>query len=459
MGLTLNEKTLVIADTKKPLGLAGIKGGKFSGVSSTTTSIILESANFNSTLIRKTSEHYNIKTDASKRFENEISDTLVEEGMRMTIATILELNKEAKVSPIVDVRGKPQEEKKIVCRISAVNSLLGTTYTGAMLEDVFRRLTCKYTKTGDDTYEVTVPHDRLDLVQEVDLIEEVARVQGLSSIKGVLPRITKKGIPHKRLFYEMKIKNILFENGFSEMYTYTFGTEGEVEIKKALSDKKKLRTSLGTGVIQALSMNIHNMPLLGIDTVKVFEFGNVFTKSTERRNFALGIDDGKKKTSFTEEVDLILSHIKRELNVKELSYTTVQAKPYVIELDFDALIEGLPEPTAYEPLAEEIQVRAERAVYNHVSPYPFIVRDIAVWTPEGTTWEDLHALAKTIDDERIVRIACFDTFTKEVEGVRKTSFAFRFVIQSFEKTLTDEDANAIADRMYKLLKDKGFEVR
>jgi phenylalanyl-tRNA synthetase beta subunit len=74
-------------------------------------------------------------------------------------------------------------------------------------------------------------------------------------------------------------------------------------------------------------------------------------------------------------------------------------------------------------------------------------------------WDDIYTLAKTIDDERIVRIACFDTFTKDIGGERKTSFAFRFVIQSFEKTLTDEDANKIAERMYSLLKEKGHEIR
>jgi phenylalanyl-tRNA synthetase beta chain len=457
--LALDPTTLVIADTEKPLGLAGIKGGKFSGVSDTTTSVILESANFNGTLIRKTSEKYNIKTDASKRFENEISDELAEEGMRMTIALILELNPKAKVSSIVDVSNPLPAPRSIVCRTDKINTLLGTTCTDDEVEKIYKRLLFAYTKKEKGVYEVTIPHDRLDLTKEVDLIEEVARVRGLSSIKGVLPSLSRKGLPHKRLYYEMKIKNILFNAGFSEMYTYTFGIEGEVEIKKALSDKKKLRTSLGRGVKDALIMNIHNMPLLGVDVVKVFEFGNVFTKSAERRNFALGIDDGKKKTTFTEEVDLILSQIKRELGVKELTYITVETKPYVIELDFDTLIETLPEPTSYESLAKDLATRAESAIYNHVSPYPFIVRDIAVWTKEGTMWDDIYTLAKTIDDERIVRIACFDTFTKDIGGERKTSFAFRFVIQSFEKTLTDEDANKIAERMYSLLKEKGHEIR
>jgi phenylalanyl-tRNA synthetase beta subunit len=189
--------------------------------------------------------------------------------------------------------------------------------------------------------------------------------------------------------------------------------------------------------------------------VKMYEFGNVFTRADERRHLALVVDDGKKKSTFTEEVDMVLSQIKRDLGVAELAYETVSPKPYVIELDFDTLIESLPEPTTYEPLS-----RAETAIaYEAVSPYPFIVRDIAVWVPDTTSWEDLRALALQIDSPYITRIDCFDTFSKEIDGVKKTSFAFRFVLQSHEKTLTDAEANEVADKMYSLLKDKGYEIR
>ena len=82
-----------------------------------------------------------------------------------------------------------------------------------------------------------------------------------------------------------------------------------------------------------------------------------------------------------------------------------------------------------------------------------------MWTPFGTSWEDIHALALQVNDTRIARIDCFDTFTKEIDGVKKVSYAFRFVIQSYEKTLTDEEANEIAEKMYSLLKGKGYEIR
>ncbi len=595
--LTLDSSTLIIADTEKPLGLAGVKGGKFSGISSSTTSIILESANFNPTLIRKTSQKYGIRTDASKRFENEINDILAEEGLRMTIALVKKLNPKAHVGEIVDVWNRKSWEYVVSVSTREVNGFLGTSYGDKEIEGVFSRLgfivkkattkeiieeklqvaeratyknpssmredapvhfSCSslmsfifsgiwqpsisidkyvygekvtepiwgdlvFSNTGegkiryesvgflpgtsvpegidhvglyvgdgkvthiskdsgkiiteeitesknfkngvlyarmidvDETrFFITVPHERLDIRIKEDLIEEVARIQGLSSIKGVLPKLQRRGLPHKRLYYENKIKNILDANGFSEIMTYSFGDVGEVEIVKGLAmDKEKLRNSLSGGINRAFQMNMLNAPLLHIQTVKMYEFGNVFTKSTEQRHLALIIDDGKKKSSFTDEVDMILSQIKRDLGVVNLECETVQVKPYIIELNFDAAIEGLPEPTSYEPLTPH----TDSVVYEAVSPYPFIVRDIAVWTPASTSWDSIHNLALQVDSPLVVRIDCFDTFTKEIEGIQKTSFAFRFVLQAKDRTLTDAEANEVADKMYNLLKEKGYEVR
>lgn len=600
--LKLDTATLVIADEARPLGLAGIKGGKFSGISSATTSVILESANFNPTLIRKTAQKYGIRTDASKRFENGLSDELVEEGLRMTIALIKKLNPEAKVGVLVDAYSKPSAPYHVGVSAREVNQVLGTSYSEDEVVDVFERLGFTYKKVipeeemlllanraigapyhlgssvrfdapnqfdcssltswlyvhsgikiprisidqyvytervdssdlriGDlifannnhdpvyttsvefmpgttvpgginhvgiyvgegnvihatSMYEkvvkenlgtaprftstigygrvvedlketrlvVTVPHERLDIRIKEDLIEEVARIKGLSTIKGVLPKLNRTGVPHKRFYYENKIRNILNAHGFSEIMTYSFGDVGEVEIVKGTAmDKEKLRSSLSSGVERAFQMNMLNAPLLNIQTVKMYEFGNVFTADDERRHMALAIDDGKKKSSFTEEVDLILSEIKRALGVSEIEYDTKSAKPYVIELDFDTLIETLPDPASYEPLT---QTEIENT-YQSVSPYPFIVRDIAVWVPPAVTWEDIHALALQIDSPLIVRIDCFDTFSKEIDGVKKTSYAFRFVLQSHERTLTDGEANEVADSMYKLLKEKGYEIR
>lgn len=462
--LSLDEMTLVIADTEKPLGLAGIKGGKFSGISDTTTSVILESANFNGALIRKTSQKYGVRTDASKRFENVISDSLVEEGIRLTIALILDINKEAKVSEIIDVYPKVESDITVSVSLSQINSVLGTTLKIDDITKVFSSLL--FTQTLDnETFTVTVPHERLDIRIKEDLIEEVARVRGLSTIPSILPVLTRKGTVHKRMFYENKIRKILFEHGFSDIMTYSFGNVGDVEIIKGqASDKEKLRSNLAAGVNSAFQMNMTNSPLMNLSTIKMYEFGNVFTNelrpgrelaSSEKRHLALVCDDGKKKTSFTEEVEMLLGEIKRTLGVNSLEYTTVSVKPYVIEIDFDTLIATLPEPSSYEPLTQNPLSIA----YQAISPYPFITRDIAMWVPDTTTWESVRALCTQVGNPLVARTYLFDTFSKEIEGVKKTSFAFRLVFLSYEKTLTDDEVNEMMKPYYEALAGKGYEIR
>ncbi len=456
--LVLDEKTLVIVDSKKPLGLAGIKGGKFSGISSATTSLILESANFDPVLIRKTASTYNIRTDASKRFENEISDSLVEEGLSMTTALILEVCPNAKVGEIV-MKGRGTEAPHTInFKLTDVNGLLGTTLKAEEASAFFPRLGFLFTGQAGE-YALTVPAERLDLRIKEDVVEELARVYGLSNIKGVLPKLVKKGLPHKRLYYETKIKNILFANGFSEMYTYTFGDRGDVSILKALMDKTKLRKDLASGVKDAFVMNMHNAPLLGVKTLRVFEFGNVFSGSKETRKLSFALDDGAKKSYFAEEADFLLAEIKRTLGVTSFDYEVTSQKPYSVEVDFDALIKGLPEPSENVFLNDDIKKQGMNALYKKVSLYPFIVRDVAVWVPSAITFEELctGALAALGTDTSLLArpIELFDSFTKE----SRTSYAFRLVIQSHEKTLTDVEANVVADKVYAYLKERGYEVR
>lgn len=601
--LALDTKTLVIADSEKPLGLAGIKGGKYSGVSTETTSLILESANFSPSLVRKTAQKYGIRTDASKRFENEISNSLVEEGLRMTIALICKECPNAKVSVVTHAGEESTWVYETAFTTGEVNRLLGTNYSKEDIEKTLQNIGFSYTITTlkeriterlksvegstyknpssmrsdapkdfscsslvsylmngvwqpsisidkyvfgqkinandlqfgdlvfsnsgegriyiesvgflpgtrveegvdhvglyvgdgkvahssrknngfkiealdgsesfssgllygrianaeDEYFFVEAPKERLDIRIKEDVIEEIARTRGLATIKGILPPLgNKKGSQHKRLYYETKIKNILFGHGFSEMYTYTFGNEGEVTIMKALMDKKKLRSTLSKGVVEAFKMNYLNAPLLGVKEIRVFEFGNVFSKTKERRMFSFAIDDGAKKSSFSDVADIILAEIKEALEVADLPYEVVSTKPYTVEVDLDSLLEILPEKEGSVLLDVEVKERGMNAQFSSISLYPFIVRDIAVWVPETMSLENLkqgiedslanysHLLARKVE--------LFDSFTKD----GKTSYAFRIIIQSHEKTLTDEEANAVANKVYDYLKKEGYEIR
>ncbi len=455
--LALDEQALVIADDEKVLGLAGIKGGKFSGIKEDTTSVILESANFEPALIRKTAQKYDIRTDASKRFENGIANSLVKDGIYMTANIIKEICPNAKVSVATDIYPKQDQTFTLPVRLSEINAILGTEYDDALVKETLTKLLVSYTSEKNDVYVVEVPSERLDIRIKEDIAEEVGRIIGYDKLTPILPKLNRVGLPHKRMYYENKIREIFITNGFSEVMMYTFGNEGKVELVKGLADdKEKLRASLGYGIMNSLSLNLYNAPLLGQKTMRLFEFGNVFTNDGEARHLAIAIDDGAKKSSFTEEVDMILAQIKRTLAVKEIECVTISNKPYVLEINFDTLIALLPEPEHYEaPTFSTLPMVS----YKPISPYPFIARDIAMWVPGTVTWESIRSLCLEVHNTLVTRVDLFDTFTKEVEGVKKTSIAFRLVFQSYEKTLTDEEVNVMMKPYYEVFTGKGYEIR
>ena len=150
--LTLDVETLVIADDEKVLGLAGIKGGKFSGIQGDTTSIILESANFEPVRIRKTAQKYNLKTDASKRFENGIANNLVIEGLYMTANIIHELCPLSKKGLVTDVYPKKDAPYHVGISKKELNDILGISYEDEMIKKTLTQLSLPYEVIIPETY-------------------------------------------------------------------------------------------------------------------------------------------------------------------------------------------------------------------------------------------------------------------------------------------------------------------
>ncbi len=623
--LILDEKTLVIADHKKVLGLAGIKGGKYSGVSADTTSIIIESANFEPVLIRKTSQKYNLKTDASKRFENGISDQLIEDGLYYTLKLILENcanGEDVKVSEVTDVFNNKKKNKYFIgVTQNEINTVLGSNFDKAEIENTFKRLGFEYEeintldfiknniekvmsaeyknpsnvqndapeyfscsslvsylfrgiwlpslsidkyvfckkiseseniedlekdnilKYGDlifantgegkiryesveymrgtkveagadhvgiyigegkvlhatkvkgrvaiesiadfkngrkivgvgrvsenleeKRYIVYVPHERLDLKIKENIIEEVGRIIGYDKLIPTLPKLIneigeqKTGIINKELYYQNVIKNILFKNNYSEVMGYSFVEKGEVSLLKAASTKNKLRTNISNGMIESVQKNINNMPLLQIDTVKVFEFGKVFDNEGEHFNLCIACDDGKKKSNFAENVDLVLGEIKSNLKLEKIEYEVKNVKPYIIEIDFDNMLSSLNAETENIFLSGEYTNKNIK--YKSFSQMPFIIRDVAFWIEESNELlknkDSISEMIKENAGDLCMEVVKFDEFKKEIDGVQKISLGYRLIYQSFEKTLTDEEVNVQSDKVYEKLKEIGLEIR
>ncbi len=630
--LSLDENTLVITDNKNVLALAGIKGGKYSGINENTKNIIVESANFNANQVRKTSQKYNLKTDASKRFENGIADDLVEIGMIETLKLLKKYGSDEntilEIGEIID--NFPNEKLnawkyKVSVSLKEINNLLGTDLSklevenifdrfnlpykyistkdnleekmkevmgkpyknpGSMREDAPQAFSCSslisylyegvympslsidkylYTKdlgkeiknkedlkfgdlvfsTGDgkvyfegveykkgekveggvdhlgmyvgdgkilhssrylengteiesfedfvnkkggdgerviagfgrvlenlneERFIVEIPSERLDLRIKEDIIEEVARIYGLNNIKSILPILNRAGNRENKLNIENIIKNILLENGFSEVMTYSLRGSGDIKIIKSVAqDKNYLRNNLASGLMEAVQKNIFNMSLLNINEIRIFEFGNCFSlnevaEGKEYRNLAIAIDDGKKNKNYQELKNKIIEEIREALNISEIKikeYKNERQKENVFEINFDELASSLKNENIKD--TDLNYKEKENLKYKSFAFTPFIVRDIACWVNENINENDIFEIIKNNISTLCISINLFDKFEKEIEEngkvVKKNSFAFRLIYQDKERTLTDEEVNIEADKIYKALKGEGFEIR
>lgn len=407
----LKDSMLVIVDANAqvPVGVAGVKGGMPAGITAETTDIIIESANFNGASIRKTAQALKLRTDASSRFEQVISPELAAVGMRAAAKLILELAG-GELSAFSDSYPKPQTKSEVSVTLEKINKVLGTNLLSADVEDVFKRLGLIY-QTKDTTYIVEVPFERLDLAIPEDLVEEVGRIYGYDKVPSVeLPAPNVKPAISANYASAEKIREELVSRGYSEVFTSVFSEKGERAVANKIDgDKPYLRASLEAGLKDAYERNARNKDLLGLDEVKIFEIGTVWAGGKEELRLAMADKKG------------------------------VEEEPLVpAEVD------------AYDQLPTSSTER-----YKTFSKYPFIVRDIALWVPVGTDAEQVLEVIRKAAGDLVVRSAKFDEFKK---GDRQ-SYAFRLIFQSFEKTLTDEEANQYMENVYKAVRDNGWEVR
>lgn len=460
------ELLIVDGSSNTPIGLAGVKGGRFAGVDATTTQIIVEAAHFDPTLTRQTARRLGIVIDASKRFENEPSRELPLYAQAEIIELITRIAGGASEG-VIDVFLEPKVSPSVLVRPDKVNALLGSKLTKEEMVALVERLGAAVAVTSDG-FTTTGPFERTDLNIEEDYIEEIGRMYGLSNVQSVVPKPVPLTEVNARQYYSDQIRHILLDLGFSEMITTSFRKKDQIQLQNALaSDKSCLRSTLRKNLMDVLDKNAALADLLGTTDTRVFEIGTVFEKTdagvTEHVSLALGVRikqsgyTGKEDRPCDEALAAISSALGASFPAiakggQTLAEDRGQSFVYnqgVAEVNLSELIAKLPKPTAYESVATGVDV-----TYQPFSVYPYITRDIALWTKDVFADEVKAVLNEHAGDLR-VRTTLFDEFQKD----GRTSYAFRLVFQSKEKTLTDTEVNAIMDTITSAVTARGWEVR
>jgi phenylalanyl-tRNA synthetase beta chain len=409
----LNDSMLVVGDANASVaaGIAGVKGGLPAAVDATTHDIILEAANFNGVSVRKTAAALKLRTDASARFEQVISPELAAYGMKAVVELIHTIAGGELVG-FVDEYPVPHAIQSVSVSAPKVNQVLGTQLTQDQMERALTRLDLSHTVAGE-TFTVTPRFERLDLMIPEDLIEEIGRIVGYDTVPTVqLPQLPTPAIVNANFARIEYARAHMAEYGYTEVYTSVFADKGERQVlNKVGGERPYLRANLTDGLKDALERAVRMKDLLGIKTVKLIEIGTVWTKSGEEVRCATAEEKGE---------------------VKEFSMADLPDAP----ADF-----AFPATTLDR--------------YKVFSKYPFIVRDIALWAPQDTEPVEVLEIIRNNAGPLLIRSELFDTFVKG----EKTSLAFRLVFQSYEKTLTDEEVNAIMNTVTAALRSSGFEIR
>lgn len=451
--VTLQGTELLIVDgsSNTPIGLAGVKGGAYAGVDANTTKIIIEAAHFDPILTRKTARRLGIVIDASKRFENNPSPKLIPHALREIVQLIQDIAG-GTCSGSIDVDHAKENDTVTRLSVKQANALLGLSLSSEEMSAILKRIGAEVTN-AEGSFSIVAPWERSDLNIPEDYIEEIGRLYGYEHVVSVVPEPALLTEINARHYYSEKARKVLLGLGFSEVITSSFNKKDVVQLRNALaSDKSYLRSSLAPHIDEVLAKNAGLADLLGAADTRVFEIGTVFTKKDavvgEHISLCLGVR--KKASGYVAaddaEIAKATDELERALGTK-MQFVTAKA---IAECNFTEVFSQLPAPTSYDEVAV-----AEEIVYKPFSLYPSITRDISLWVTEGTNAEEVQALIDAHAGELRVRTSLVDTFTKE----GRTSFAFRLVFQSYDKTLTDEEINAIMDAVYAAVKEKGWEAR
>ncbi len=437
---TLTAEDLVIADGDRAVGLAGIMGGEETEVSSSTTNVLLEAANFEPVGILRSSERHSLRTEGSNRWEKGVDPYVA--GRAATFATqlIVELSG-GRWTGAEDVQGDLPEPAVIRLRPERASGLMGLDVPSEEQAEILGRIGFERLENG-----FRVPTWRArDVTREVDLVEEVARFK-LPEIPFTLPR---RDAMFGRLTREQRLRrqveDVLVGAGYAEAYTPTFVAEGELRLPEPLSaEAAALRSVLYASLLEPARRNAD----AGEESVALFEVARVYrevgAELPEERWHVAGIADG----GFAEAkwaVEQIYSALGIEPGYERSSDPSLHpgksaktAEGWLGELH-PALLEGV--WGAFELDLDALAAAApQAAAFDEVSPYPEVRQDLAFVVTDDVPAAEILVAIREAAGELLRRLEVFDEYrNRDTLGEGKRSLAFRLSFGSLEGTLTDED--------------------
>ncbi|MEX0919052.1 MAG: phenylalanine--tRNA ligase subunit beta [Candidatus Paceibacterota bacterium] len=458
--IELPNETLVIADDDDILAIAGIKGGRKAAVSLETKNLILESANFAPVVIRRTSQKINLRTDASKRFENDLPLSSARLGLDRLTALIISLTEDKgdadrpMAGPVVEFSRESETINKIDISANLVSDYLGLPLNEDDISDILHRLDFAFSLT-DGIFTVWPPAERLDLLLPADLVEEIGRLHGYENIPSVLPTRTEPADDDLMFLAAMKVRAVLLAENFSEHYGYAFTKKGELKVKNPLAkNRPALRLNLTDELTEKTKRNTEHL-LFDSEAVFLFEIGTIWPAGREEMSVGLSVAYRRPKQNNSREIiEKALRVLEKAFNLKDKLSVSELADDLSTTVAFPltALVtSGDDSPADLGPYLKP------NARFTPIINYPRIIRDVAIFVPAEIVPDKVAAAILEPAGPLLVHgPVLFDDFTKD----GRRSLAWRLVFQSTERTLADEEVNDIMTKVTNHLeKNNGWQVR
>lgn len=492
----LSEEMLIIADAEKPIAVAGIMGGEYSGIMEDTVDVVFESAYFEPVQVRRTAKKLGMRTDASARYEKGLDET----SMPVTLARALQLVEELAagepVGTTIDCNYADPQPNRIPFDPAWINAFLGTQIPE---EDMLGYLTSLdiHVENG----ECLSPSFRIDLLRPADIAEEVARIYGYNNI----PSTVIKGVAQAQYTPEQKFNRVIEQTmaglGYSGILTYSFispkwfdkiGLPADSKLRNTTTitnplgeDTSVMQTTTIPGMLEILANNYNKRNA----QAWLFEVSKEYLPTVpdklpeELHRLTVGMYGGDADF-FT--MKGALEALLKKLGVEKIHYTRCgEGCPYdeqtafhpgrsaVIYAGEQAVgIFGEIHPTVQKTYGIGVRIYVakldipalfasanEEITYNPLPKFPAMTRDISLVCAEEVAVGDLENAITEAVGRYLEKVELFDVYRGEQIEQGKKSVAFNIVMRNYEETMTTEQADAAMKRVCKALAKMGAELR
>ena len=493
----LKSDMLVIADSEKPIAIAGVMGGLETSITESTKNILVESACFDDISVRCTSSALGIKTDASYHFERGVDYKFTQPALNRVVELIMSLDKNAEIaSHAKELNGKIPEDKHILFDCDLVKRYLSLDITRLDIVSLFKQSGFDSSAFGENSLKVDIPNYRRDLSIPVDLIEEIARLYGYDNIGTEIPKIKSNSVESD--YYEIsKLKHLMAFHGFWETKQYSMGFSGLysklgfneemfVNILNPLSsDLDILRPTTFASLMKTIAYNQSRRNKSGA----IFEVGNVFYKNElgeykeEKRLSATMFGSNSKKLWNNEsrpydffDLSGVLESMLDNLNAKEYKLIVKENQLFVpnqyAEISIFGEIIGYigrvhPKTLSIFNITDDVfffdidakylinilKEKSSSPYFNDMGKYPAVYRDLALVCDKNKEFADVLNDIKNFNSI-IKEVYVVDRYVGDQMESGKASVAISITYFDSTKTLKENDVNRVEAELLEMLSKK-----